>query len=262
MSTSPSRWSTRKTDDELVRPARDGALRVLKASRDAGVKRVVMTSSMAAIAFGRGERAKPFTEADWTDEANRDDTSADELSSKTIAERAAWAWHKAEGETLELVAVNPARVLGPVLGSDFSASLDAIKKLLHGSVPALPRFGFTPRRRSRHRSFAPVGDDGPLCGRSTGSAGPADFYWMKDMAKILKQGLGDKARKVPSISIPDFLVRMFAVFDPFVRTQLFNLGKRRLVSSDKARRELGWTTRPVPETIFDTAKSLQAQRLV
>jgi len=89
-----------------------------------------------------------------------------------------------------------------------------------------------------------------------------DFYWMKDIAKILKQGLGDKARKVPSISIPDFLVRLFAVFDPVVRTRPFELGKRRLVSSDKARRVLGWTTRPVPETILDTARSLQAHGLV
>jgi len=248
-----------KTDDELVRPARDGALRVLKASRDAGVRRVVMTSSMAAIAYGRGERAEPFTEADWTDETNRNDTSAYERS-KTIAERAAWAWQKAEGGTLELVTVNPALVLGPVLGSDFSASLDAIKKLLDGSVPALPRFGF---------SLVDVRDIAQLhlLAMTVPSAagqrflGSVDFYWMKDMAKILKQGLGDKARKVPSMSIPDFLVRLFAVFDPVVRTQLFNLGKRRLVSSDKARRELGWTTRPVPETIVDTAKSLQAQGL-
>ena len=130
--------------DELrkVRPARDGTLRVLKASREAGVKRVVMTSSMAAIAYGRGERAEPFTEADWTDEANRDDTSAYERS-KTIAERAAWAWHKAEGGALELVTVNPALVLWPVLGTDFSASIEAIKMLLNGSIPALPRFGFS-----------------------------------------------------------------------------------------------------------------------
>jgi len=85
-----------KSDDELVRAARNGALRVLKASRDAGVKRVVMTSAMAAIAYGRGERVEPFSEADWTDETNRNDTSAYERS-KTIAERAAWAWHKAEG---------------------------------------------------------------------------------------------------------------------------------------------------------------------
>jgi dihydroflavonol-4-reductase len=236
-----------KTDDELVRPARDGTLRVLKASRDAGVRRVVMTSSMAAIAYGRGERAEPFTEADWTDETNRNDTSAYERS-KTIAERAAWAWQKAEGGTLELVTVNPALVLGPVLGSDFSASLDAIKKLLDGSVPALPRFGF---------SLVDVRDIAQLHLLAMTSAagqrflGSADFYWMKDMAKILKQGLGEKARKVPSIAIPEFLVRLFAVFDPVVRTQLFNLGKRRLVSSDKARRELGWTTRPVPETIVD-----------
>jgi dihydroflavonol-4-reductase len=85
---------------------------------------------------------------------------------------------------------------------------------------------------------------------------------MKDVARILKQGLGDKARKVPSISIPDFLVRLFAIFDPIVRGRLFELGKRRLVSSDKARRMLGWTTRPTRETILDTARSLQTQGLV
>jgi dihydroflavonol-4-reductase len=130
-----------KSDDELVRPARDGALRVLKASRDAGVKRVVMTSSVAAIAYGRGQRAEPFSEADWTDETNRNDSSAYERS-KTIAERAAWAWHEAEGGALELVTVNPALVLGPVLGSDFSSSLEVIKKLLDGSVPAVPGLGF------------------------------------------------------------------------------------------------------------------------
>ena len=92
--------------------------------------------------------------------------------------------------------------------------------------------------------------------------GSCDFCSMADIAKILKQGLGDKARKVPSIAIPDFLVRLFAVFDPVVRGRLHELGKRRLASSDKARRELGWTTRPVPETILDTARSLQAQGLV
>src|SRR5271166_5629711 len=189
-----------KSDDELVRPARDGTLRVLRAARDAGVKRVVMTSSMAAIAYGRGERAEPFTEADWTDETNRNDTSAYERS-KTIAERAAWAWQKAEGGTLGLVTVNPALVLGPVLGSDLSASLDAIKKLLDGSVPALPRFGF---------SLVDVRDIAQLhlLAMTVPSAagqpflGSADFYWMKDMAKTLNHALGDKARRVPSISIP------------------------------------------------------------
>ncbi len=111
-----------KSDEELVRPARDGTLRVLKAVRDAGVKRVVMTSSISAIIFDRGVREKLFAEADWTDETNRDDTSPYDRA-KTIAERAAWAWHKAEGGGLELVTVNPSLVLGPVLGSDFSSSV-------------------------------------------------------------------------------------------------------------------------------------------
>ena len=249
-----------KSDDELVRPARDGTLRILKASRDAGVKRVVMTSSISAIAYGRGVREEPFTEADWTDETNRED-SAPYDRSKTIAERAAWAWLKGEGGALELVTVNPGLVLGPVLGSDFSASLEAVKKLLDGSVPALPHFGF---------SLVDVRDIAQLHALAMTSPaaagqrfiGSCDFYWMKDIAKILKQGLGDRARKVPSISIPNFVVRLFAIFDPVVRGRLYELGKRRVVSSDKARRVLGWTTRPVPETILDTAKSLQAQGLV
>ena len=222
-----------KSDDELVRPARDGALRVLKASRDAGVKRVVMTSSIAAIAYGRGERAEPFSEVDWTDETNRTDTSPYDRA-KTIAERAAWAWHKAEGGALELVTVPP---------------------------PPPPRFGFSP---VDVRDIAQLHLLAMTVPAAAGQRfiGSTDFYWMKDMAKILKEGLGDKARKVPSISIPDFLVRLFAIFDPIVRGQLFNLGKRRLVSSDKARRMLGWTTRPTRETILDTARSLQAQGLV
>src|SRR5208283_3004144 len=93
-----------KNDDELVRPARDGTLRVLKAARDAAVKRVVMTSSISAIIYGGGVRERPFTEEDWTDETNRGDTSPYDRA-KTIAERAAWAWHKAEGGGLELVTV-------------------------------------------------------------------------------------------------------------------------------------------------------------
>ena len=257
---SPVPAVTPKTDDEVVLPARDGALRVLKASRDAGVKRVVMTSSIAAIAFGGGERAQPFSEVDWTDETNLKDTSPYGRS-KTVAERAAWMWQKAEGGTLELVTVNPVLVLGPALGTDFSASLEVIKKLLDRSVPVLPRLGF---------SLVDVRDVAKLhllAMTAPGATGQrfiasSDFYWMKDIAKILKQELGDEARNVPSISIPDFLVRIFAMFDPVLRSRLFDLGKRRLVSSDKARRILGWTTRPTRETILDTARSLLEQGLV
>ena len=247
-------------DDGIIRPARDGALRVLKAARDAGVKRVVMTSSMAAIAYGRGVRAEPFTESDWTDATNLNDTTAYERS-KTIAERAARTWQKTEGGALELVTVNPALVLGPVLGPDFSPSLGAIRKLLDRSVPALPHIGFclvdvrdTARLHLLAMTAPNVNGE-----RFIASSG---FYWMKDIAQTLKAELGEAARKVPSISVPDFVVRIFALFDPILRARLFELGKRRLVSSEKARRMLGWTTRPVRDTIVETARSLQAQGLV
>ena len=249
-----------KNDDELVRPARDGTLRVLKAARDAAVKRVVMTSSISAIIYGRGIRERPFTEEDWTDETNRRDTSPYDRA-KTIAERAAWAWLAAEGGELELAAVNPGLVLGPVLGSDFSASIEAVKKLLDGSIPVLPRFGFNVvdvRDIARLHVLAMTTPE--AAGQRF--IGSGDFYWMSDVAQILKQELGDKAKKVPSIPVPDFVARIAALFDPIVRGRLYELGKRRPVSSEKARRMLGWTPRPVTETVLDTARSLQASNLV
>jgi nucleoside-diphosphate-sugar epimerase len=96
---------------------------------------------LAAIAYGRGGRSTPFTEVDWLDETNLGDTSADERS-KTIAERAAWAWMKSDGQGLELVTINPGAVVGPVLGYDYSVSIDIVRKLMDGSLLGLPRFGW------------------------------------------------------------------------------------------------------------------------
>jgi nucleoside-diphosphate-sugar epimerase len=93
-------------------------------------------------------------------------------------------------------------------------------------------------------------------------AGGQRFYWMSDIAKILKQGLGEEAKKVPFISVPNFVARVAALFDPIVRGRLYELGKRRLVSSEKARRMFDWTSRPFAETVLDTARRLQASRLV
>ena len=190
--------------------------------------------------FGRGVREKPFTEADWTDESNRDDTSAYGRS-KTIAERAAWAWHKAEGGALELVTVNPSLVLGPVLWDGLLRFDWGDQDAANGSIPALPRFGFN---LVDVRDIAAL----QLLAMTKPSAagqrfiGSCDFYWMADIAKILKQGLGDKARKVPSFPVPDFLVRVIAIFDPVARGRLYELGKRRQVSSEKARRMLATTS--------------------
>jgi dihydroflavonol-4-reductase len=249
-----------KNDDELIRPMRDGSLRVLKAARAAGVRRVVMTSSVSAIVYGWRARDAPATEADWTDETNRGD-SAPYDRAKTIAERAAWAWHGAEGGALELVTVNPSLVLGPVFGADFSASVEVVKRLLDGSIPALPRVGLTlvdVRDIARLHILAMTSPS--AAGQRFIGAG--EFFWLKEIAGVLKQGLGRQARRVPSRSAPDWAVRIVGLFDPIVRSRVFELGKERRVSSAKARLDLGWTPRPASESILDTARSLLGEGLV
>jgi nucleoside-diphosphate-sugar epimerase len=243
-----------KDDDELVKPARDGALRVLKAARDAGVPRVVMTSSTAAICYGRGGREAPFTEADWSDPTTTDDSSAYERS-KMIAERAAWDWLAAEGGTLELVTICPGAVLGPVLGTDYSASIEIVNKLLEGALPGLPRFGWP---------LVDVRDIADLHVRAMTAPGAAGqryigagpFYWMADIAAVLRARVPE-AKKVPSLKLPNFVVRLSAMFDPLVKSRLFELDKFRPVSAEKAKRELGWTPRSNDDSIVDTAESLR-----
>jgi len=249
-----------KNDDDLVRPARDGALRVLKAARDGGVARAVMTSSTAAVAYGHGGRAQPFTEADWSDPTDRSDSSAYERS-KMIAERAAWGWHAREGGALELVTICPGAVLGPVLGSDFSASLDIVRRLIDGSLPGLPHFGWP---------LVDVRDIADLHVRALRSPGAAGqrfigagpFYWMEDIARVLRDRVPEVANKVPKRQLPSWLVRLSSVVDPVVRERLFELDKERPVSDEKARRILSWAPRGNDDAIIDTARSLLAEGVV
>ena len=247
-------------DGELIRPARDGALRVLRAARDAGVARVVMTASTAGVAYGRGGRSQPFTEADWSDAANRADSSAYERS-KTLAERAAWDFMAREGGSLELVTVNPGAVLGPVLGRDYSASIEIVKKLLDGSLPGLPRFGWP---LVDVRDIADLHYRAMVRPEAAGERfiGAGPFYWMADVARVLRERLPRIARRVPSRNLPNWLVRASSVFDATVRGRLFELGKERPVSSEKARRVLGWSPRSNDDAIVATAESLVAHGLV
>jgi nucleoside-diphosphate-sugar epimerase len=120
-----------KDENELIIPARDGVLRVLKASRDAGVKRVVLTSTFGAIGYSIDPKNHVFTEADWTDPSA---PIAAYIKSKTIAEKAAWNFVAAEGGSLELTVINPVGIFGPALGSDYSVSIELIKNLVEGNM--------------------------------------------------------------------------------------------------------------------------------
>jgi dihydroflavonol-4-reductase len=249
-----------KNDDELVRPARDGTLRVLKAARDAGVKRVVMTSSISAIIYGPGVREKPFTEEDWTDETNRRNTSPYDGPRPSPSARRGRGWRRKAGDSNSLPSA-PAWFSAPCWDRIIPLRLKRLRSCWIGSIPVLPRFGFNVvdvRDIARLHVLAMATPEA-VGQRFIGSG---DFYWMCDVAKILKQGLGDGAKKVPSIAVPDFVARVAGLFDPIVRGRLYELGKKRPVSSEKAKRVLGWRPRPVTETVLDTAGSLQASGLV
>src|SRR6185437_15281249 len=179
-----------KDPDELIVPARDGALRVLRASLDAGVRRVVMTSSVAAVRHGRAASATaPYNEADWTDPDDLRRTPY--VRSKTIAERAAWDHVRARGAESQLATVNPGAIIGPVLSDDRSYSLQAIERLMNG-MPAMPRLGFT---------FVDVRDVADLHIRalSDPAAGGErflavdEFLWISEVAQILRERLGPAA---------------------------------------------------------------------
>jgi len=244
-----------KDPDELIVPAREGTLRVLRAAHAAKVKRVVQTSSTAAVAYGQPRSAsRASTEDDWTDPSHPETTPY--VRSKVIAERAAWAELEKLGGTLEWVAINPSLVLGPILGKDTSPSVAVVSKLLNGEVPGVPRFGW-PTVDVRDLAVLHV-----LAMTEPAAAGErfiasGDFHWMSEVAETLKAGLGDDARRVPSRTLPNFAVRIFALFDGEIRGQLSELGRTRAVAYDKAERVFGWRTRPFAETVLDTARSLK-----
>lgn len=242
-----------KHEDELIVPARDGALRALKAAKAAGITRFVMTSSMAAIAYGHGPGKTVFTEADWTDATSPD--AYPYVRSKTIAERAAREWVVQQGGGMEFCTVNPSLVLGPLQSGDFSTSLEAIKKLLEGSMPGMPNLGFgivdVRDVADMHVRCLTAPD---MAGERFICSGP--FLMMEDVAAILRAGLGPQARKVPKIKLPNWLVRIAARFDPVIGQVIGELGRRRESPANHAREVLGWVPRPVEESILDTARDM------
>jgi dihydroflavonol-4-reductase len=241
-----------KDPDELIVPAREGTLRVLGKALDHGVKRVVVTSSIAAVRLAKGADKQVLDEEDWTDPD--DESLTPYVRSKTIAERAAWDLAKERGAEDRLAVVNPGAIIGPVLNDDLSYSIQAIQRLLDG-MPGMPRLGF---------SFVDVRDVADLEIRAMTSpeAGGerfiavTDWRWMSDAGAVLRDRMGDDARKVPTRKIPNFVVRGMALFDGGIRSIVGSLGKRTDISSEKARTGLGWSPRPVDDSIAETGESL------
>ncbi len=253
---SPFPSAVPKDENELIVPAREGALRALRMAKAAGVTRFVMTSSSAAVAYGHPAGKTQFNEADWT---NVDAPGVQPyVKSKTIAERAARDWVASEGGAIEYCAVCPVLVLGPVQGADFAASVEPVQRLLDGSVPALPDVGFSivdlRDIAALHVLALEAPADKVKDGRFIGCSGP--FFKFADVAKVLRGALGPQARKVPTRRMPAWGVRVLALFMPAAKQLIGEIGRTRQTSSAHAQSMLGWNPRPPEQSIIDCARSL------
>ncbi len=246
-----------RDEDELVRPAVGGTLRVLRASAAAGVRRVVLTSSIAAINSGypRGDR-RTRTEADWSDV----DHCTPYPKSKTLAERAAWRF-AADHPDLELVTVNPGLVIGPIQHAAAGTSVSVVSRLLNREVPAVPRLGWAPV------DVRDVATAHRLAMETPAAAGnryicAGDNIWMTDIAAVLAEEFNPRGYRVPTARLPYWLMWTIARFDRSLRIGLEFADRAENVSAAKAAEELGWHPQPVRESIVDTADALIAHGLV
>lgn len=243
-----------KHEDDLIVPAREGTLRVLRAARDAGVRRVVLTSSFAAIGYGHDEQQAAFDESTWTNLEGGDVTAY--ARSKTLAERAAWDFIGREDGGMQLAVVNPVGVFGPVLGADYATSILLVQKLMDGALPGSPnlRFGVVDVRDVVDLHLRAMTDPAANGQRFLAVAG--NFLRVQEMALLLRQRIGDDARQVSTRQLPNWMVRLAALADPAVRQIVPELGKYKDATNAKARRLLGWSPRSSEDALVATAESL------
>lgn len=251
---SPFPQSQPEDEQELIRPAVNGTLRVLRAARDAGVKRVVVTSSFAAIGYGHGQRHSDYTEADWTDVNGP--AVQPYMKSKTLAERAAWDFVAAEGNGMELAVVNPVGIFGPALNDDLSTSIWLVKSMIEGRMPGLPDlwFGVVDVRDVASLQIAAMTHPDAAGERFLAVAGKA--MSIPEMADVLRTGLGPVGARITRRRVPSWVVRIMALFNPMAREAAPRLGIRSNASNAKARALLGWQPRGNEEAILATAHSL------
>ena len=241
--------------EALLPPARDGTLRVLKAARATAVRRVVLTSSFAAIGYGSRAGAKDYTEADWTD--GDEQSLSPYIRSKTLAERAAWDWLAEQPNALELTVVNPVGIFGPALGPKYSSSLRIVASLLAGKIPFSPHqeFGIVDVRDLARLQAMLMTEDSAANRRFIAAS---DGIWtIARIGKLLKDALGRDGRRAASIELPDLAARMLARINPRLGIEAKELGKSKRISNAAAK-ALGWQPRPGADTLLDTARSLLA----
>ncbi len=248
-----------KDPNALIVPAREGTLRVLRAAAGAGVKRVVMTSACAAASPASYKEEGITDETLWSDPENPKLTAYQK--SKILSELAAWQFMKNYKGSTALTTVLPGAVFGPVLSSENVGSVQVIGRLMQGRIPGTPRLGFeVVDVRDLVDAHIRAMTSEQAAGQRFIAVG--DFMWMSEIAGVLRTELGNSADKVPVRILPDFLMRFLSVLDPSLRSITPSLGRKHRHTPDKARRVLGWRTRPGTETVVDCARSLVEYKVI
>ena len=243
-----------RDEDDLIVPAREGSLRILKMAEQERVKRVVLTSSFAAVGYGHSEADHVFTENDWTDPGNRSISAY--VKSKTIAEKAAWEFVERPGIDLELSVINPVGIFGPLMGTDISTSLKIIQQLLEGKMKAVPEIYFTAVDVRDVAELHIIAMTHPRAAGERFLACTGPSLSIRNVGLILKQNLGEKAGKVPERQLPNWLMRLVGTFNKQIKPFLSELGKIKPVSNEKARSVLGWQPGTHEEAILSAAESI------
>lgn len=254
---SPVPVQTPAHESELIEPALNGTRRALRAASKAGIDRMVMTSSIAAVSAGHAyDPERVYDEGDWSRLDSPEVSSYQK--SKTLAEKEAWKLSEELG--LDLVTINPGYVLGPCVIADPSPSLQIVRKLLDRAVPGVPdlRFALVDVRdvARMHLEALERSDAG---GKRFILAGEPVPY--VEIARALAAHVGPH-RKIPTRPVPKLVVRLVGLFDKTARMVIDDIGKSKRYSTVRARELLGWQPTPLAAMVGDSADSLIAHGLV
>lgn len=235
----------------LVAAARDGALRVVRAAAEAGVRRVVMTSAANTASPSSYTEDSVTDETLWTDP--EDPTLIPYRRSKTLAELAAWDYMATCDGPTELTTILPGAVFGPILTTGTIGSAGIIQQMLTGTMPGVPRIGL---EIVDVRDLADIHIRAMTSPKAAGERflATGEFAWMLDMARALREDLGEDGERVSTEEIPDDVVRA----DPAMSEITPALGRRNRHSTAKAHTVLDWQPRPARESVIDCARSLLA----
>jgi dihydroflavonol-4-reductase len=257
---SPIHLALPKTEDEMIRPAVDGTLRILKAARDAGVKRVVMTSNFGAVGYSHKDTTTQITEEDWTDPKQKNLSAYNK--SKVLAERAAWNFIKKEGGDLELSVINPVGIFGPALDKKLSAGYELMKRIMDGSMKRIPNMTLT---------IVDVRDLADLHIRAMESdaakgqrflALDEGVMTLPQIAAFLKSKLGENGKHISTRIIPNWVVRLAGLFNAEAKNVVPQLGMYRDTSNRKAKEILGWRPRSKEEALLVAAQTLLKNKAI